>query len=92
MTAFSIPLGNIYIVPVIRQRLNFCVLVQRAVREMRLGPEDLIAVELAPSALGKVQEAIGRFPQKNERKSPQGYGILPERLRLIRWQIPGSAG
>ena len=59
---------NLHFVPVIPQRLNFAVLVQRAVHQLDHGPlgmldqEDLIAVSLPRSVREHVESAIDKFP------------------------------
>lgn len=55
--------GNIYFVPIIRQRLNFAVLVQRAVDELKLDEQDLVAVEMPMSVSASVQTAIEKLPK-----------------------------
>lgn len=55
--------NNIYIVPVLRQRLNFAVVVQNAAHRLQLDGQDLIAVELPASALQKMKEAIEHLPR-----------------------------
>lgn len=54
---------NVHIVPVLRHRLTFAVQVRRAVHELELGDDDLIAVALPESARPTLTEAIGRFPR-----------------------------
>lgn len=54
--------GNIYFVPIIRNHLNFCVMIQRTVRDLDLDKRDLIAVELPPSSLPSFREAVSELP------------------------------
>jgi hypothetical protein len=54
--------GNVYFVPVIRQRLNFAVLVQRAVGRLGLNDEDVIAVALPNSLREPLAAALAKLP------------------------------
>lgn len=54
--------NNIYFVPILRQRLNFAVLVQRAAHELGLGRQDLIAVALPQSIRDSVEVTIRKLP------------------------------
>ncbi|MGA1841247.1 MAG: hypothetical protein ACMUIU_11535 [bacterium] len=67
--------NNIFFVPIIRARLNFAVLVQRAVAEFKHKGEDFIfAVELPASIDGKIREAIKKLPQVSLLVSKVGQG------------------
>ncbi len=63
MTKPFITYGNLYFVPILRQRLNFAVLVQRAVDELALDEHDLIAVQLPSSVERSVLKAIKKLPK-----------------------------
>ncbi|MDJ0746551.1 MAG: hypothetical protein QNJ32_24765 [Xenococcaceae cyanobacterium MO_167.B27] len=63
MTKPFITHGNLYFVPILRQRLNFAVLVQRAVDELALDEHDLIAVQLPISVQNSVLKAIKKLPK-----------------------------
>jgi len=57
--------GNIHFIPVVRRRLSFAVLVQRAVdsfKEPPLGRRDLVAAALPQSVAGSVTTAIAKLP------------------------------
>lgn len=54
--------ANIYFVPILRLRLSFAVLVQRAQQQLGLDTEDAIAVALPQSVRPLVQKAIGKLP------------------------------
>ena len=54
--------GEIHFVPILRQRLNFAVLVQRAIHELKLDKQDLIAVALPQSIADSIQKAIDKLP------------------------------
>jgi hypothetical protein len=66
--------GNIAFVPVIRQRLNFAVLVRRALYEFACGPTDVVAVELPGSALKYVRRTVSMWRAAS--KLPNGYAHL----------------
>jgi len=60
--------GNLYFVPVLRQRLAFAALVRRSLHELNgetswSATEDLIAVVLPPSVRTSLAEAIGGLPR-----------------------------
>ncbi|KJK46860.1 hypothetical protein UK23_22120 [Lentzea aerocolonigenes] len=55
--------GNVYIVPVLRHHLNFSVQVQRAMRELRLDEQDVIAVGLPESLHAPMLQAVARLPR-----------------------------
>ncbi|NUR60752.1 MAG: hypothetical protein HOV87_19130 [Catenulispora sp.] len=57
--------GGIHFVPVLRHRLNFAVMVQRAVHDLGLDEHDLIAVALPESVREPMLQAIGRLPRVN---------------------------
>jgi hypothetical protein len=68
---------NIFFVPILRHRLNFAVLVRRALRQ--LGPwtdQDLIAVALPPSV-----GVVVRMEVQGQR-----YGVLPVSLVIANWE------
>jgi hypothetical protein len=66
---------RLYFVPVLRQRLTFAVLVQRAMRELTPWTrQDLIAVALPPSVLTAVRSAV-----------QVRAGVLPVSLVLADW-------
>jgi hypothetical protein len=58
-----IAVQNVYVVPVVRNRLNFCVLVKRAFDELRLGRHDLIAVELPRQIKTAYLDCVSDFPK-----------------------------
>ena len=93
--------NSIYFVPVWRHHLNFAVLVQRAVQQLQLSQQDLVAVELPQSAAKPVLAAIAKLPRvslviSTLRDSDQRevFGITPcdgivEGIRVaIEQQIP----
>jgi hypothetical protein len=58
-----IAVQNVYVVPVVRNRLNFCVLVKRAFDELRLDSRDLIAVELPRQIERAYLDCVSDFPK-----------------------------
>lgn len=67
MTRSYIQCGNLYFVPILRNRLSFATLVHRAFHELHEQShwcsEDLIAVTLPPSLRGAVEKAVNRLPR-----------------------------
>lgn len=55
--------GNIFFVPVLRQHLNFAVLVQQALHNLEFDHHDLIAVELPASVEKPIREALQKLPK-----------------------------
>jgi hypothetical protein len=55
--------SNIFFVPLLRNHLNFAVLVQRAIHELMLDKRDLIAVGLPLSVQASILEAITKLPR-----------------------------
>jgi hypothetical protein len=69
--------GNLYFVPVIRQRLNFAVLVRQALRALPgWGGEDLLAVAVPPSAGPHLRAAV----------AGQAGPLLPISLLIATWK------
>ncbi|MFF1615690.1 hypothetical protein ACFVYA_48840 [Amycolatopsis sp. NPDC058278] len=54
---------KVYIVPVMRNRLNFCVLFRQAFEELKLGPRDLIAVEVPAHIKDAYLECVADLPK-----------------------------
>ena len=72
-----IQMGKIYIVPVLRFRLNFTILVRKAFATLR--PEagkDLIAVTLPPSIDSYLKSTL----------DAQGSGLMPVMLAIAKWK------
>lgn len=66
---------RLFFVPVLRQRLNFAVLVRRALRDLAPWTDrDLIAVALPPSVLSVVRGAVRTEPE-----------VLPVSLVIAKW-------
>ncbi|MDO0930802.1 hypothetical protein QQY66_03595 [Streptomyces sp. DG2A-72] len=55
--------GEVCIVPVVRHHLTFAVQVQRAVHELGLGRQDLVAVGLPESVRGPMLQAVKAIPR-----------------------------
>jgi hypothetical protein len=54
--------ANIFFVPIVRQRVNFAVLIRRVNDALELDDQDAIAVALPPSVYPFVRQAIDHFP------------------------------
>ncbi|MBF6339924.1 hypothetical protein IU450_29145 [Nocardia abscessus] len=55
--------GNVFMVPVLRNRLSFAVQVQRVVDDIGLGESDIIAVALPESIRARTLQAIRQLPR-----------------------------